>query len=136
MVAEVARLAKDLHLEGDLPTLVEALERARTPEVPGTAGLVNPARSPIAALRVAYEARCRQANAFDFLDLLAEPLALLTREPTVQGAMRARFRAVLVDEAQDTNAAQWSIVRALTGEFFTGAGQRDGKLRTIFVVGD
>ena len=110
----VARLAKDLHLEGDLPTLVEALERARTPEVPGTPGLVDPARSPIAALRVAYEARCRQANAFDFLDLLAEPLALLTREPTVQGAMRARFRAVLVDEAQDLCALQHALIEALT----------------------
>ena len=109
----VARLAKDLRLEGDLPTLVEALERARTPEVPGTAGPVDPARSPIAALRVAYEARCRQANAFDFLDLLAEPLTLLTREPTVRAAMRARFRAVLVDEAQDLCALQHALIEAL-----------------------
>ena len=109
----VARLAKDLGLEGDLPTLVEALERARTPEVPGAPGPAAPARSPIAALRVAYEARCRQANAFDFLDLLAEPLALFAREPTVQAALRARFRAVLVDEAQDLCALQHALIEAL-----------------------
>jgi hypothetical protein len=109
----VARLAKDLRLEGDLPTLVEALERARTPEVPGTPGAVDPARSPIATLRVAYETRCRQANAFDFVDLLTEPLTLLAREPSVRGALRTRFRAVLVDEAQDLCALQHALIEAL-----------------------
>jgi DNA helicase-2/ATP-dependent DNA helicase PcrA len=109
----VARLAKDLRFEGDLATLVEVLERARTPGVLGTPGPADPARCPIAALRAAYEARCRQANAFDFLDLLAEPLALLTREPTVQAALRARFRAVLVDEAQDLCALQHALIEAL-----------------------
>jgi DNA helicase II / ATP-dependent DNA helicase PcrA len=109
----VARLAKDLRLEGDLPTLVEILERARTPGIPGTPDPATEERSPIAALRVAYEARCRQANAFDFLDLLAEPLALFGREPSVRVALRTRFRAVLVDEAQDLCALQHALIEAL-----------------------
>jgi DNA helicase-2/ATP-dependent DNA helicase PcrA len=109
----VARLAKALHLDGDLPTLVEALERARTPGVAGTAGPAGATRSPLVALRAAYEARCREANAFDFLDLLAEPLALFAREPAVRAALRARFHAVLVDEAQDLCALQHALVEAL-----------------------
>ena len=106
----VARLAKDLRLDGDLPTLVDALERARTPGVTAPA---RSARSPITALRVAYEARCREANAFDFLDLLAEPLALFAHDPTVRAALRARFQAVLVDEAQDLCALQHALIEAL-----------------------
>jgi ATP-dependent helicase/nuclease subunit A len=47
-----------------------------------------------------------------------------------------RFDHILVDEAQDTNAAQWGIVDALTSEFWAGLGQRDGRMRTLFVVGD
>ncbi|MBV8939480.1 MAG: UvrD-helicase domain-containing protein, partial [Alphaproteobacteria bacterium] len=42
---------------------------------------------------------------------------------------------VLVDEAQDTSAEQWAIVRALTEEFFAGEGARPGG-RSLFVVGD
>ncbi len=108
----VARLAKDLRFEGDLPTLVEILERGRTPGVPGALGSAA-AESPITALRVAYESRCREANAFDFLDLLAEPLTLFAREPTVRAALRTRFRAVLVDEAQDLCALQHALIEAL-----------------------
>ena len=46
------------------------------------------------------------------------------------------FDHVLVDEAQDTNEAQWSIIDALTDEFYAGLGQRDDRYRTLFVVGD
>lgn len=47
-----------------------------------------------------------------------------------------RFDHILVDEAQDTNAVQWEIIDALTGDFFAGAGQHDDTMRTLFVVGD
>jgi DNA helicase-2/ATP-dependent DNA helicase PcrA len=110
----VARLAKELRLEGDLPTLVEALERARTPRVAGTtAPAAGVTRAQIGALRLAYEARSREANAFDFLDLLVEPLGLFAREPTVRTALRARFQAVLVDEAQDLCALQHTLIETL-----------------------
>ena len=43
---------------------------------------------------------------------------------------------ILLDEAQDTNPAQWGIAAALTSEFFVGEGRRDNAHRTIFAVGD
>ena len=43
---------------------------------------------------------------------------------------------ILIDEAQDTNADQWRIVRALAEEFWVGAGAKGDTLRTIFTVGD
>src|SRR3546814_784679 len=43
---------------------------------------------------------------------------------------------ILVDEAQDTNIAQWQIVAALAADFFSGEGAKGDKVRTIFTVGD
>ncbi len=43
---------------------------------------------------------------------------------------------ILVDEAQDTNAAQWEIINALSDDFFSGAAAKGDKPRTIFAVGD
>ncbi|WP_228244032.1 double-strand break repair helicase AddA [Porphyrobacter sp. GA68] len=47
-----------------------------------------------------------------------------------------QFDHVLIDEAQDTNADQWAIIYALIDDFFSGLGAQDGKVRTIFTVGD
>ncbi|MDN5919340.1 MAG: UvrD-helicase domain-containing protein [Pseudonocardia sp.] len=60
-----------------------------------------------------YQARLRQANAFDFDDLIMETVSLLQRMPAVAEYYRRRFRHVLVDEYQDTNHAQYELVRAL-----------------------
>src|SRR5262249_60058693 len=68
---------------------------------------------PSAVLLAAYEARCGAANAFDFTDLLASPVALLQLESALREALRARFRAVLVDEAQDLCALQHALVETL-----------------------
>ena len=43
---------------------------------------------------------------------------------------------VLIDEAQDTSPRQWDIVTHIVSEFTSGAGARDGVIRTIFAVGD
>jgi ATP-dependent helicase/nuclease subunit A len=43
---------------------------------------------------------------------------------------------LLIDEAQDTNPDQWAVIRALTDEFFAGAGRREAGSRTVFAVGD
>ena len=43
---------------------------------------------------------------------------------------------ILIDEAQDTNPEQWTIIKALAEEFFAGMGAKDEVLRTIFTVGD
>ena len=61
-----------------------------------------------------YFARCKQANAMDFDDLLLYTFLLLRDNPDVQKRYRDRFRYILVDEYQDTNYAQHQIIRLLT----------------------
>jgi DNA helicase-2/ATP-dependent DNA helicase PcrA len=61
-----------------------------------------------------YQARLRQANAMDFDDLIMTTVELLQAFPDVAEHYRRRFRHVLVDEYQDTNHAQYTLVRELT----------------------
>ena len=61
-----------------------------------------------------YEKRLRDANALDFDDLLMWPALALTQDQEFRSELDARFRFVLVDEYQDTNQAQYSIVRGLS----------------------
>ncbi|MCI6672064.1 MAG: UvrD-helicase domain-containing protein [Prevotella sp.] len=67
----------------------------------------------LAQIYAAYEARCRQANAMDFDDLLLNTHRLFNTNETVRQKYAERFVYVLVDEYQDTNFAQVSIVRLL-----------------------
>ncbi|MDQ4008106.1 MAG: DNA helicase PcrA [Actinomycetota bacterium] len=61
----------------------------------------------------AYQARLREANALDFDDLIMLTVHLLQAFPEVRESYRRRFRHVLVDEYQDTNHAQYALVREL-----------------------
>ncbi len=84
------------------------------------------------------EAKSREGLA-DFDDLIRKAAGLLKTEGLgdwIRFKLDRRFDHVLVDEAQDTNEAQWAIVDALTDDFFSGLGQHGDVLRTIFVVGD
>ena len=58
----------------------------------------------------------RLANAVDFDDLLVLPVRLLRENPSQLASYRSRFRYVLVDEYQDTNRAQYQLVRLLAGD--------------------
>jgi ATP-dependent helicase/nuclease subunit A len=74
----------------------------------------------------------------DYDDMIAAARALLLAPGAadwVRFKLDQRIDHILVDEAQDTNLAQWEIIGALTDEFFAGAGARDLR-RTLFVVGD
>jgi len=62
-----------------------------------------------------YQRRLRTANAVDFDDLIAETVAVLQAHPQIAQYYRRRFRHVLVDEYQDTNHAQYVLVRELVG---------------------
>ncbi len=62
----------------------------------------------------AYEERLRLASAVDFDDLLVHMVAILKEHKDVRAELDRRFRYVLVDEYQDTNLAQYAIVRALS----------------------
>lgn len=62
-----------------------------------------------------YQRRLRAANALDFDDLIGETVAVLQEFPQIAQYYRRRFRHVLVDEYQDTNHAQYVLVRELVG---------------------
>lgn len=75
-----------------------------------------------------YQARLREANALDFDDIIMTTVNLLQAFPDVAEHYRRRFRHVLVDEYQDTNHAQYTLVRELVGPAETAA--------ELCVVGD
>ncbi len=78
-----------------------------------------------------YQARLREANALDFDDIIMTTVHLLQAFPDVAEHYRRRFRHVLVDEYQDTNHAQYTLVRELVGP----AGENDVPAE-LCVVGD
>jgi DNA helicase-2/ATP-dependent DNA helicase PcrA len=81
-----------------------------------------------------YPRRLRAANALDFDDLIGETVAVLQRHPQIAQYYRRRFRHILVDEYQDTNHAQYVLVRELVGH---GAiGSDDVPPAELCVVGD
>lgn len=63
-----------------------------------------------------YERTLKSNNALDFDDLIIKTLELLADNPPVLDYYRDKFRYILVDEYQDTNLAQYELVRLLTGE--------------------
>ncbi len=84
------------------------------------------------------EAKTREAL-LDFDDLIQLAADLLGRKEAsdwIRYKLDRRFDHILIDEAQDTNSAQWDIVFALIDDFFSGEGAAGDKLRTIFTVGD
>src|SRR3954468_13861005 len=63
-----------------------------------------------------YQRRLREANAFDFDDLIMTTVHLMREFPEVRETYRRRFRHVLVDEYQDTNHAQYALVHELCAD--------------------
>ena len=78
-----------------------------------------------------YQRRLQRANAFDFDDLISATVALLQLFPEVAEHYRRRFRQILVDEYQDTNHAQYVLIKELVGP-----GTADLPPGELCVVGD
>jgi ATP-dependent DNA helicase UvrD/PcrA len=76
----------------------------------------GPREERLAAVYRRYQERLASAGGVDFDDLLLLTVRLLDEVPEVLAWYRARWRHVLVDEYQDTNRAQYRIIRLLTGE--------------------
>jgi ATP-dependent helicase/nuclease subunit A len=85
-----------------------------------------------------YRAEKRRLGRLDFADLIDKARALLTSDASrwVLWKLDQGVDHILVDEAQDTSPEQWDIVKALSDDFFAGAGARGALTRTIFAVGD
>lgn len=85
----------------------------------------------VADVYTMYEKRLQQANALDFDDLIMKTVQVLQQFPEAKARFRSRFRHILVDEYQDTNHAQYMLVKELTGT------EGDGfPIAELCVVGD
>ena len=104
------------------------------------AGWLAPALELGRQFALAWDAAKAREGLVDFDDLIARAARLLARSDLrdwIRYKLDRQFDHVLVDEAQDTNAAQWEIIEALTEDFASGQSARTGEvLRTLFVVGD
>jgi DNA helicase-2/ATP-dependent DNA helicase PcrA len=86
---------------------------------------IDPFSRTVAQVYERYQRALRDANAFDFDDLLVKPVELLRAFPDVRRRYQERFHFVLVDEYQDTNHAQYVFLKLIVGNS-----------ENLFVVGD
>jgi DNA helicase II / ATP-dependent DNA helicase PcrA len=101
-------------LKNELVSWEQAADRAFTPP-----------EKRVADVYREYQRRLLEASALDFDDLLVQTVHLFRDHADARERWSSRFRHVLVDEFQDTNVAQWELVRMLTEEH-----------RNVMVVGD
>lgn len=85
----------------------------------------------VAEVYALYQRRLQQANAMDFDDLIMKTVEVLQRFPESKSRFRSRFRHVLVDEYQDTNHAQYVLIREIVGSDAEGIPAAE-----LCVVGD
>lgn len=86
-----------------------------------------------------YEELKKRRSQLDFEDLIVRTATLLTRGdigPWVHYKLDQGIDHILVDEAQDTSPVQWTVIKSLAEDFFSGESARGRALRTIFAVGD
>ena len=91
------------------------------------------------AFAKSYAQAKRAAGVADFNDLIEWTRHLLAQPGMgdwVRYKLDRQIDHVLVDEAQDTNAAQWDVIERLVEEYFSGSSEAEGRTRTLFMVGD
>lgn len=89
------------------------------------ANAYSPLQQAVQEVYPKYEKARREAGALDFDDILLETVRLFTEQPEVRHKYQEKFKHIFIDEYQDTNAAQYAIVKALVNDH-----------RNICVVGD
>ncbi|MFC4819043.1 UvrD-helicase domain-containing protein [Dokdonella ginsengisoli] len=106
--------------------LSRAKNEGLTPDE-AAARAASPREREAAEIYAAYQRRLAAFNAVDFDDLIRLPLGVLETDAEARTAWRERLRYLLVDEYQDTNSAQYRLVKTLAGErgLFTAVGDDD-----------
>jgi DNA helicase-2/ATP-dependent DNA helicase PcrA len=133
----VALIGKDLNLDPKRynPRQIYALISNAKNELMGPADYANQTTNHfeeiVAETYAIYQKKLHEGNVFDFDDLIMKTVELLQRHPEVKARYRSRFRHVLVDEYQDTNHAQYVLVRELVGNESDGFPPAE-----LCVVGD
>ena len=122
----ITLVMKDLNLDSKRyapRTFQAAISKAKN-ELMGPADYRNSTSNymeeVVAEVYALYQKRLVDANAMDFDDLIGKTVELLQRFPQVRERYRTRFKHVLVDEYQDTNHAQYILVRYLVGDLSEG----------------
>ncbi len=118
-VREAMRALHDGDRRYDVKALLTRISLAKNAFIGPHDYLPNPADDyDVQAAQVypRYQDLMRSCAAFDFDDLIVEPVRLFERDPAVHRRWAERFRFVMVDEFQDTNAAQLRLVRHLVSD--------------------
>ena len=117
------RTLDELHIDATLYTperIISAISWAKNNLVSADnyqARPGHPLGAIVAKVYPAYQARLLASSAVDFDDLLLHVATLLKESPETRSTLDERYRYILVDEYQDTNLAQYTIVRALSIDF-------------------
>jgi DNA helicase II / ATP-dependent DNA helicase PcrA len=76
----------------------------------------SPAQRTAAQVYPLYQAALKEASALDFDDLISRTVHLLKTQPEIRKKWQTQFKYIMIDEYQDTNAAQYKLVKLLTNE--------------------
>ena len=133
----ITLVMRDINLDAKryAPRAVASLISQAKNELMGPADYINQAKDQfqeiVAQVFAIYQKRLTGANSMDFDDLIAKTVEVLQRHPEVKAKYRSRFKHILVDEYQDTNHAQYVLIKELVGS------DRDGfPVAELCVVGD
>lgn len=133
----ITLVIRDMNLDSKkyAPRAVQSLISSAKNELQGPADYLNQSKNQfdqiVADVYAIYQKRLTSANSMDFDDLIAKTVEVLQRHPEARAKYRSRFRHILVDEYQDTNHAQYILIKELVGDV------RDGfPIAELCVVGD
>jgi DNA helicase II / ATP-dependent DNA helicase PcrA len=133
----ITQVSRDLDLDAKrypargLAAQISNLKNELLDPTDATDRAANDYERRVAEVYTTYQARLTQANALDFDDLIMTTVGMLQAFPAVAEYYRRRFRHILVDEYQDTNHAQYMLIRELVGPADGDPGPAE-----LCVVGD
>lgn len=121
------------------PVLAALLEITEKQALVAVAQMLSPALEAGRDFAFAYQEAKHREGVVDFDDLIRTTASLLSASGMadwIRYKLDQQFDHILIDEAQDTNLRQWRIVDSLAGDFFSGEGAKQDRIRTLFTVGD